>query len=65
MPGVTEQARSQMEDDVLSFAKSAGIVPGEVLPSLYQALSKGVPSDNVFDFMDTAAKAAVGGITLN
>ena len=61
MPGITDQARVAMQDDVLAFSKSAGIATGEVLPSLYQALSKGVPADNVFDFMDIAAKAAIGG----
>ena len=39
------------------------MIPGEVLPALYQAISAGVPSDNVFDFLETANKAAVGGIT--
>ena len=63
MPNITDQARTAMQDDVLAFAKSAGVVPGEVMPALYQAISAGVPPDNVFDFLETANKAAVGGIT--
>ena len=63
LPGITDEARRGMEADVLAFAKSAGVIPGEVLPALYQAISAGVPEDNVFSFMETANKAAVGGIT--
>ena len=63
MPGITDQARKAMEDDVLSFARAAGVVPGKVMPALYQAISAGVPPDNVFTFLETANKAAVGGIT--
>ena len=61
MPDITDQARTAMQEDVLAFSKSAGIATGEVLPSLYQALSKGVPADNVFDFMEVASQAAIGG----
>ena len=61
MPGITEQARTAMQEDVLAFSKSAGIATGEVLPALYQAISKGVPADNVFEFMEIAGKAAIGG----
>lgn len=63
LPGLSEQARKQMSDDVLAFARDAGVVPDQVLPALYQALSAGVPQDNVFEFLTTANEAAVGGIT--
>ncbi len=63
MPGVTEQAMSQMSDDVLSFAQEVGRTSDEVVPALYQALSSGVPASNVFDFMKIASDAALGGVT--
>jgi TP901 family phage tail tape measure protein len=63
LPKATESAMAQMSDDVLEFSKQMGIIPTEVAPALYQAISAGVPADNVFSFMEVAAKAAIGGVT--
>lgn len=63
MPGTTEEAMSQMTDDVLSFTQEVGRTSDEVVPALYQALSSGVPASNVFDFMKIASDAALGGVT--
>lgn len=63
LPGISDKAMGQMEDDVLSLSKEMGILPEEAVPALYQALSAGVPPENVFDFMRTAAKASIGGVT--
>lgn len=63
LPGASADAMGEMEDDVLEFSKQAGVLPEETIPSLYSALSAGVPKDNVFDFMETANKAALGGVT--
>jgi len=61
MPGMTKAAMSAMESDVLKLAKTMGILPAEVVPALYQALSAGVPKENVMSFLGVATRAAIGG----
>lgn len=63
LPGITQEAMDHMSADVLAFAKQAGVLPEDVIPALYQAISAGVPPENVFDFLATANQAAVGGVT--
>ena len=63
LPGISEDAMSDMEGQVKDFSREFGVMPDELIPSLYQALSAGVPKDNVFDFIETAQKAAKGGVT--
>jgi len=63
MPGATKKSMGKMSADVLQFAKDMGVIPSEVAPALYQAISAGVPADNVFTFLETANKAAIGGVT--
>lgn len=63
LPGISDQAMGEMTGQVRDFAKEFGTLPDEVVPALYQAISAGVPKDNVFDFLETAQKAAVGGVT--
>ena len=63
LPGISSEAMDQMEADVLSVSKVIGKLPEEVIPSLYSSLSAGVPPDNVFAFLETANKLAVGGAT--
>ena len=62
LPGITKDAMGKMTDETLAFSKSMGIVPEEVVPALYQALSAGIPQDNVFEFMETAVKASKAGV---
>lgn len=63
LPGISNDAMKDMKDDVKDFSKEFGVLPDQVVPALYSSLSAGVPKDNVFDFMGTAQKAAVGGVT--
>jgi len=63
LPGISEQAMGEMQADVLAFSQEVGRTSDEVVPALYQALSSGVPPDNVFDFMKIASDAALGGVT--
>lgn len=63
LPGMSADAMGKMQEDVKSFAKEFGVLPKETVPALYQAISAGVPQDNVFDFLETAQKAARGGVT--
>lgn len=63
IPEASEQARDQMTAHAREVAKEIGVIPSEVAPALYQAISAGVPADNVFSFIEAANKAAVGGVT--
>jgi TP901 family phage tail tape measure protein len=63
LPGISEQAMGKLTDDTRGFVVEMGIAHDKAVPALYQALSAGVPQDNVFDFMKVAAKAARGGVT--
>lgn len=63
LPGISRDAMSQMEGQVLGFNKEFGRLSGETVPALYQALSAGVPPNNVFEFLETANQAARGGVT--
>ncbi|MEJ6952446.1 phage tail tape measure protein [Natronospora cellulosivora (SeqCode)] len=63
IPEASAEAKDQMTEDIKDFAKEMGVVTDEAVPALYQAISAGVPEDNVFDFLEIAQKAAVGGVT--
>ena len=63
LPDITGQAMGEMEDQVKDLSTEFGVLPDKVIPSLYQAISAGVPKDNVFEFMETATKASIGGAT--
>lgn len=63
MPGMSEDAMGDMTDDVQAFAREMGVLPDEVVPALYDAISAGVPKDTVFDFLATANELAVGGVS--
>ena len=63
LPGITDDAMSEMSGSVKNFSTEFGVLPDEVVPALYQALSAGVPKDNVFEFLETAQMAAKGGVT--
>lgn len=63
LPGISSEAMDQMSADILQVSKQIGRLPEDVIPSLYNSLSAGVPPDNVFAFLETANKLAVGGAT--
>ena len=63
MPGISGGAMDEMAAQVGKFSKEFGVLPEEVVPALYSALSAGVPADNVFEYMETATKLATGGVT--
>ena len=63
LPGLSEESMGALEMQALDAAASMGRLPEEVIPALYQALSAGVPPDNVFEFLETANQAAIGGVT--
>jgi len=52
---------ADLRREVMALSAEFGIAKEELTSGLYNALSAGVPKDNVFDFMRTASKMAVGG----
>lgn len=62
LPNQTQSMFDQMGDQVKQFDKQFGVLSNESIPALYQAISAGVPENNVFSFMETAEKAAIGGV---
>jgi TP901 family phage tail tape measure protein len=63
LPGAGAEVFDSLNENVKNFATEFGVLPEEVVPALYQALSAGVPQDNVFEFLETAQQAAKGGVT--
>ncbi len=60
---VPTEFTDSLSQRVKEFSKEFRVVPEEVVPALYQALSASVPTDNVFDFLTTAVKLQKGGVT--
>jgi len=63
VPQISEQAMGAMGDQALALAKRMGVLPEEVVPALYAALSAGIPPNNVFSFMQTAIMAGKAGVS--
>jgi len=51
-----------LTSQVIDLSAELGIAKSELVGGLYQALSAGVPKDNVMDFLKVSAKAAIGGV---
>jgi len=63
LPELTDKGFDAMRKSVIDLSNEMGIATGDVVPALYDAISAGVPPGNVFEFMDVAAKGAIGGVT--
>lgn len=63
LPDISREAMRAMQDDVLDLSLAMSIMPDQVVPALYQAISAGIPEENVFAFMETASRASIGGVT--
>ena len=63
LPQMSDEAFGQLESDVLDFIKTTNTSAEVAIPALYQAISAGVPADNVVDFLKVASDAAIGGVT--
>ena len=63
LPKVSDEAFGALQKDLRDFSNETGTVTTEAIPALYQAISAGVPRENVMDFLRVANKAAVGGVT--
>lgn len=61
LPELSGQAREAMTNDVKQFAKDMKVLPENITPALYQAISASIPEDEVFGFLESSQKAARGG----
>jgi len=59
LPNASSDAKEKMIDDMQEFKMEMGTTTDETVPALYDAISAGVPEDNVFEFLKTR-KASVG-----
>ena len=60
---LNEDEFKKLSDDTREMARSMGVDVTESAAALYQAISAGVPKENVVDFLTIASKAAIGGMT--
>lgn len=58
----TGEELDELRRKTLALAKEMNVLPEEVVPALYQALSAGIPKENVFEFLKTSNKASVAGV---
>lgn len=63
MMGLGQKEFEAMSKDVLKLSKDLGVNAVDATAALYQAISAGVPKENVLTFMEVATKAAIGGVT--
>jgi len=63
LPDITDEAFGKMNKDVLKFSKTMGVDLADATKGLYNAISAGVPRENVMEFMTQAAKTSSGGVT--
>lgn len=63
LPDISKKGMGQMSKDAQEVARELGILPEEIIPALYQAISAGVPKENVMDFLRTAGAMSIGGVT--
>ena len=54
---------NRLKVDVRGVAKELGLSMPDAVAATYQAISSGVPKDNVIDFLRTAGKSAIAGVT--
>ena len=63
MMGLSQQEFTDFSKEVQALASDLGVDAVESAQALYQAISAGVPKENVLDFLAIATKAAIGGAT--
>ena len=61
LPKAGQETYDELTRQTKEFSKEFGVLPEKVIPSLYDALSAGVPSATVFDYLEVSQKMARGG----
>lgn len=63
MIGLSQAEFEAFSKEVDDLATDLGIDAVEAAEALYQAISAGIPKENVLEFLQIATKAAIGGVT--
>ena len=63
LPQLTDQEFGALAERVREVGTEFGVMSDDLIPAMYQAISAGIPADNVVSFLETASKNAVGGVT--
>ena len=63
MMGLSEAEFKSLSAEVRSLSGALGVDAVGSTKALYQAISAGVPKENVLEFLEIASKAAIGGVT--
>lgn len=61
LPEISDKAFGKLNRDVLTFTSNMNVAANDATKALYDALSAGVPKENVLTFLIDAAKAATAG----
>lgn len=61
LPGASKEMREELIKGARQLAKEYGLPLQEVTSAMYDAISAGVPPDNVYSFLQDGAKVAIGG----
>ena len=61
--GASESELQSLSQQTRELSMELGVNAVDATGALYQAISAGVPAENVIDFMRTAGQAAIGGVT--
>ena len=60
---ISDQDFNQLTQGVKELSKTFGTDLKTNIDAAYQAISAGVPADNLLSFLETATKAGIGGVT--
>lgn len=63
MMGLSQEEFTEFSKDVQDLTSRLGVDAVESAKALYQAISAGIPKENVLEFLEIATKAAIGGVT--
>ncbi|MDD4521681.1 MAG: phage tail tape measure protein, partial [Methanosarcina sp.] len=63
LPEITQSGFQNISNQALTLSKDFGSSTSDMTNAMYQALSSGVPEQNIFTFMQDAEKLAIGGST--
>ncbi len=63
MIGLSQEEFAEFSKDVQKLSADLGVNAVDSARALYQAISAGIPRENVLAFLEIATKAAIGGVT--
>ena len=63
MMGLADEEFTDFSKQVQTLESDLGVDAVESANALYQAISAGIPKENVLEFLEIATKAAIGGVT--